>query len=202
MWTAAVAATKTLSALINSGVNIPHDHQLLKSCRSQAARCTRCAAAAINGLQAAAHFEQGNSGKMADMYYAHARTIAIKYPTDKDWNLDEDKLIPDDIVFDVKIKNEVKDSIEQSEKTKSYSSRGGIGSRGNSGRGVEIVAAVALVVVVTNTVSLAIRVLFTPTMAEITTANMLDLMAVDGETSHYVINYFSFYYGMTNRKIM
>jgi hypothetical protein len=67
IWTASVAATKTLSALINSGVNIPHDHQLLKSCRSQAARCARCAAAAINGLQAAAHIEQGNSGKMADV---------------------------------------------------------------------------------------------------------------------------------------
>lgn len=141
IWTAAVAASKTMSVLINSGGNIPHDHPLLASCRLQAARCARLAAAAIGGLQAAAHIEQGQAGKMADMYYAHVRTTAIRDPTDKNGDLDEDKLIPDNIVFVTTIKNEIKDSIEQSERSKATtttrvytSGRGGGGGRGY-GRG-------------------------------------------------------------------
>ena len=134
IWTASVAASKTMSVLINSGGSIPHDHPLLASCRLQAARCARLAAAAIGGLQAAAHIEQGQAGKMADMYYAHLRTTAIRDPTDKNGDLDEDKLIPENIVFVNTIKNEIKDSIEQSERSKASTTRVYTSGRGG-GRG-------------------------------------------------------------------
>jgi hypothetical protein len=133
IWTASVAACKTLSVLINGGGTISHDDPLLLSCKLQTARCARLSAAAMGGLQAAAHIEPRNAGKMADMYYAHLRTTALRDPTDNEGNLDEDKLIPDNIVFDSKIKNEIKDSIEQSEKSKAPQSSSGLFGGGRGG---------------------------------------------------------------------
>lgn len=126
IWTASVAACRTLSVLINGGGNISHDDPLLLSCKLLTGRCARLSAANLGGLQAAAHIEPRHAGKMADMYYAHLRTTELRDPSDKDGDLDEEKLIPNNIVFDTRIKNEIKDAIEQGEKSKAPHSNSGI----------------------------------------------------------------------------
>ena len=127
-----MAACRTLSVLINGGGNISHDDPSLLSCKLLTGRCARLSAANLGGLQAAAHIEPRHAGKMADMYYALLRTTELRDPSDKDGDLDEEKLIPNNIVFDTRIKNEIKDAIEQGEKSKAPHSNSGIfgGGRG------------------------------------------------------------------------